>query len=291
MKHYVREMALIFLLLILQTSTLSFVQANSGFTVESTNLQIYRDGLVNIKQTLNVEEFYPQISVLLLSSSIENLIVIDQNQKAVDYEINDFNMTIFTLGSTKISIEYDTIALTNKEAEIWSINLENPYNTLVRLPKNSTVVYLNEMPSAIDTQDSIITFTLQPNQWEISYLLPPSSIGETTDGGTNQNIFPINYVITILGAIILSIIALFYFKKKRKPNIKKIFKDYPQLSKEDKEVIHFLAQNEGSAFEAEIRETFPDLPRTSLWRLVRRLERMEIVGIKKIGLENQVKLK
>ena len=291
MKHYVREAALIFLLLVLQTSTLSFVQANSGFTVESTNLQIYRDGLVYIKQIINVEEFYPQISVPLLSSSVENLIIIDQNQKAVDYEINDFNITIFTLGSTKISIDYDTIALTNKDAEIWSINLENSYNTLVRLPKNSTVVYLNEMPSTIDTQDNVITFTLQPNQWEISYLLPPSSIGDTTDGGTNQNMLPIDHFIALLGAIILSIIALFCFKRKRNPNIKKIFKDFPQLSKEDKAVIHFLAQNEGSAFEAEIRETFPDLPRTSLWRLVRRLERMEIVRIKKIGLENQVKLK
>ena len=291
MKHYVKEVGLVILLLMLQTSTLSHVHANSGFTVESTSLQIYRDGLVKIKQTLNVEEVYPQIIVPLLSSSIENLIVIDQNQKIVDYEINNFNLTIFTLGSTQIFIEYDTIALTNKEAEIWSINLENQHDILVCLPKNSTVVYLSEMPSAIDTQDSIITFMLHPNQWEISYLLPPSSIDETTDGQTNQNMIPIEYFATALGAVILTIMVLFYFKKKRKLNIKKIFKDYPQLSKEDKAVIQFLSKNDDSAFEAEIRETFPDLPRTSLWRLVRRLERMEIVEIKKIGLENQVKLK
>ena len=291
MKHYVKEVGLVILLLILQTSTLSQVHANSGFTVESASLQIYRDGLASVKQTLTVEEFYPQIIVPLLSSSIENLIVIDQNQKIVDYEINNFNLTIFTLGSTQIFIEYDTIALTNKEAEIWSINLENQHDILVCLPKNSTVVYLSEMPSAIDTQDSIITFMLHPNQWEISYLLPPSSIDETTDGQTNQNMIPIEYFATALGAVILTIMVLFYFKKKRKLNIKKIFKDYPQLSKEDKAVVQFLAKNDDRAFEAEIRETFPDLPRTSLWRLVRRLERMEIVEIKKIGLENQVKLK
>ena len=291
MKHYVKEVGLVILLLVLQTSTLSHVHANSGFTFESASLQIYRDGLVNIQQTLNVEELYPQIIVPLLSSSIENLIVIDQNQKIVDYEINNFNLTIFTLGSTQISIEYDTIALTNKDAKVWSINLENQHDILVCLPKNSTVVYLSEMPSAIDTQDSIITFMLHPNQWEISYLLPPSSIDETTDGQTNQNMIPIEYFATALGAVILTIMVLFYFKKKRKLNIKKIFKDYPQLSKEDKAVVQFLAKNDDRAFEAEIRETFPDLPRTSLWRLVRRLERMEIVGIKKIGLENQVKLK
>ncbi len=61
--------------------------------------------------------------------------------------------------------------------------------------------------------------------------------------------------------------------------------------KEDIAVIEFLAEKDGKAFEAEIRERFPDMPRTSLWRLVRRLEGLELVEIKRIGLENQVQLK
>jgi len=43
--------------------------------------------------------------------------------------------------------------------------------------------------------------------------------------------------------------------------------------------------------EAEIRERFPGLPRTTAWRLIRRLEKMEIVIVKKIGLQNQIELK
>lgn len=291
MKHYARDATLVILLLTIQVLTFSCVHANSGFTIESTSLQIYRDGLTIVKQTLTVEEFYPQIIVPLLSSSVENLIIIDQNQKPVDYEINNHNLTVFTLGSTQISIEYETLALTNKEAEVWSINIDSQFDTTICLPKNSTVVYLSEMPTAIDTLDNVITFTLHPNQWEISYILPPSSIDDTTNGQTDQNLVPIEYFIVALGAIILAIILLFFFMKRRKPNVKKIFKNCPQLSKEDKAVIKFLADNEGRAFEAEIRETFPDMPRTSLWRLARRLERLEIVEIKKIGLENQVKLR
>ncbi len=56
-------------------------------------------------------------------------------------------------------------------------------------------------------------------------------------------------------------------------------------------MIQFIAERGGKALEAEIREAFPDLPRTTLWRLVRRLEKMEIVSIKKVGLQNQVELK
>lgn len=291
MKHYVRKASLTILFLVLQVSAIFCVFAQQGFSVESTSMQIYRDGLISIKQTLNVEELYPQIIIPILDSSIENIIVLDQNQKVVDYEINNLNLTIFSLGATQISIEYETFALTNKEAEIWSIIIENQYDTKVSLPKNSTVVYLSEMPNAIDTQENIITFTLYPNQWEISYILSPSSTDDTDNGQTNQNLIPIEYFIAILGSVILIIILIFFFKKKRKPNIKKIFKACPQLSKEDKAVIQFLAENEGRAFEAEIRKKFPDLPRTSLWRLVRRLERMEIVEVNKIGLENQVKIK
>ena len=188
MKHYVRKASLTILFLVLQASAISCVFAQQGFSVESTNLQIYRDGLTTLKQILNVEELYPQITVAVLSSSIENLIVLDQNQKAVDYEINDLNLTIFSLGATQISIEYETFVLTNKEAEIWSIIIENQYDTKVSLPKNSTVVYLSEIPNAIDTQENIITFTLYPNQWEISYLLSPSSISDTDNGQSDLNL-------------------------------------------------------------------------------------------------------
>jgi uncharacterized membrane protein len=290
MKHYVISATLVIIILALQASAISRSFAQQGFIIETTTLQIYRDGLATLKQTLDVEELYPQITIPILSPSIENIIVLDQNQRAVDYEINEQNLTVFSLGATHISLEYDTFALTNKDAEVWSIIVDIQYEVLISLPKNSTVVYLSEMPTAIDTQENVITFTLYPNQWEVSYLLSPSSTEDSSNGQTD-NLIPIEYLIIILGILILIFILILFFKRKRKTNIKKIFKTYPQLSMEDKAVIEFLAENEGRAFEAEIRVKFPDLPRTSLWRLVRRLERMEIVEINKIGLENQVRLK
>ena len=98
-------------------------------------------------------------------------------------------------------------------------------------------------------------------------------------------------VATIVAVAIIGVLLAFVLVRRRKPNITKIVKANPQLMKEDIEVIEFLVERNGKAFEAEIREKFPDMPRTSLWRLVRRLERLEIVEVKKIGLENQVQLK
>ncbi len=51
---------------------------------------------------------------------------------------------------------------------------------------------------------------------------------------------------------------------------------------DDKEVIKFIAQNGGEAFANEIRDRF-DIPRTSAWRMIRRLIGMGIVEERKVG--------
>ena len=268
------------------------VAAQSLFDVESIELTVYRDGVVHVTQTLTVDELAPEITVALLSSSIENMIVVDKNQLLVDYEVSEADLTIFTLGAERAVIEYDTISLTSKEAEVCTLVVDNPYTSSVFLPQNSTVIYLNMMPTAIDTSGTGIKLSLYAGQWEISYVVPLTSEDRTDDNGTHGSPIPIDYLIAAVVAIVAVVIsAILIVKRRRGPNVKKTVKAHPQLKKEDKEVIEFLAEKGGQAFEAEIRERFPDMPRTSLWRLVRRLERLEIVEVKKIGLENQVQLK
>ena len=274
----------------------SFVTANAAgevrFEVEDMNLTVYRDGLVHVTQTLNVNELYPELILTFLSSSIENVIVLDENQLAVDYEINGGNLTVFTLGAERVSVEYDTISLTKKEAEVWTLIADSPYNLTVFLPQNSTVIYLSEMPTAIDTSGTGITLSLYPGYWEISYVVPLLPQDELNGNEGPLASIPIEYLIAAIvavAAVVLS--ALIFVRRRRGPNVDKILKTNPQLKKEDIEVIQFIAEKDGKAFEAEIRERFPNMPRTSLWRLVRRLERLEIVEVKRIGLENQVQLK
>jgi uncharacterized membrane protein len=281
-------MAIITLISLAASST---AVAQSLFEVESIDLTVYRDGLVHVTQTIVVDELAPEVTLPLLSPSIENVIVLDENQLAVDYEINGGNLTVFTLGAESVSVEYDTIALTGKEAEVWTLTADNPYTLTVFLPQNSTVIYLNMMPTAIDTSGTGIKLSLYPGQWEISYVLPLVPDDGTEDNGAPWTI-PIEYLIVAIVAVTAVVLSvLLIVRRRRGPNVEKTMKAYPQLKKEDKEVIEFLAEKGGKAFEAEIRERFPDMPRTSLWRLVRRLERLEIVEVKKIGLENQVQLK
>jgi uncharacterized membrane protein len=291
--YYQRAISVVIAILtLLSFSTATTVVAQSLFEVEFIEVKVYRDGSVHTTQTIIVDELAPDIMLPLLSPSIENVLVLDENQLAVDYEINGGNLTIFTLGATRVLVEYDTIALTKKEAEVWTLVADNPYNLTVFLPQNATVIYLSKMPTAIDTSGTGIKLSLYPSQWEISYVLPLLPEDETQDNGSPWTTIPIEYLIAAIVAVTAVVLsAILIVRRRRGPNVEKILKAHPELKKEDKEVIEFLAEKGGKAFEAEIREQFPDMPRTSLWRLVRRLERLEIVEIKRIGLENQVALK
>ncbi|MCK4884762.1 hypothetical protein KAS24_01705, partial [Candidatus Bathyarchaeota archaeon] len=336
--------------------------------------------LVRVTQTLSVNETLPVVTFPLLSSVVDNFIVLDENQTVLDYEVEGVNLTVFTLGTTSVSVQYDTDSLTNKDAEVWTFLVDSPYNITVLLPEESTIVYLSEMPASIDTDGSKITLSLFPSQWEISYvfsLTPPAefqisnlevtptevkageevtvsvritnvggqagsytlplltinqtveetrtvtlekgastiteftvtkqtlgtynveigglvdqfTVSEAPSNGTHSNVIPTEYLVAAAAAVAAILFVVFLLFRRRGPNIEKIFRMNPQLNTEEKDVIQFLAENEGKAFESQIREQFPDIPRTSLWRLVKRLEKLEIIKVKKIGLENQVELK
>jgi uncharacterized membrane protein len=68
-----------------------------------------------------------------------------------------------------------------------------------------------------------------------------------------------------------------------------ILVEKPYLRPEDQQVLKFLAEKEGAVFESEIRSRF-QLPKTTIWRLVKRLEREELVEIRKAGGQNLIKL-
>ena len=79
------------------------------------------------------------VNIPPLSASIENLIALDKNIFAVHYALNSKTLSVFSLGANEIVVEYDTPALTNKQAEVWTIKLNNSIDVKLILPFNSTI--------------------------------------------------------------------------------------------------------------------------------------------------------
>ncbi len=99
------------------------------------------------------------------------------------------------------------------------------------------------------------------------------------------------------GIAILVVLAVVYLKMTKKPpeamiprkpvDLDLVFEKHPGLRMDDKEVIRFLAESGGEVFANEIRERF-DIPRTSAWRLIRRLVNMGILEERKVGGQSLV---
>jgi uncharacterized membrane protein len=98
------------------------------------------------------------------------------------------------------------------------------------------------------------------------------------------------------GAAVFIYVA--FFLRKRAPeaveikasyDIETLFEEHPYMRLDDKEVIRFIAAAGGETFAAEIRDRF-DVPRTSLWRMIRRLEGEGIVEVETIGGQSLVRI-
>ncbi len=63
-----------------------------------------------------------------------------------------------------------------------------------------------------------------------------------------------------------------------------------EMREDDKHLVSYLEKNGGQAFERDLRKKFL-LPRTTMWRAVKRLERQGIIEIEKKDFQNLVKLR
>ncbi|MGQ0605955.1 MAG: helix-turn-helix transcriptional regulator [Candidatus Nitrosotenuis sp.] len=63
-----------------------------------------------------------------------------------------------------------------------------------------------------------------------------------------------------------------------------------EMREDDKQLVSYLEKNGGQAFERDLRKKFL-LPRTTMWRAVKRLERQGIIEIEKKDFQNLVRLK
>lgn len=109
----------------------------------------------------------------------------------------------------------------------------------------------------------------------------------------------------VLGAVLVPVVIVLGFfvfksrkksadqmveKKKRRMDVKRIFREHNDLMPEEKQAIQFLVDNNGEAFEAELYD-YLKLPRTTTWRLVKRLEGMGIIKTSKFRRQNRIRVK
>ena len=267
------------------------------------DLIIYPDGSTHVSTEINVDPFLTDYELNLFGTSIDNFVVIGNDEFLLDTDIIDDTALIQTFGFSVLKIEYDIHDLVSKQGKLWTFSLDSPSDFKLLLPQNSAIVGMTNLPINMEIVNDQNQLTLSSGKTEIDYFFSTST-NPIPDTKTEIDYF--SYV--IVGVIIVIILIGFtiFVRSKQKnsnsieqiptsqknviSNIETIFKLKPDLREDDKELVKFIFNNGGEALESELRKKFLQ-PRTTMWRAVKRLEREGVIEIEKKDLQNLVKLR
>jgi uncharacterized membrane protein len=239
-------------------------------------------------------------NVTLLSETIQNLLIVDENNLPLEHIINGDVAAIYNIGSTKIVLSYLTQNLTTKAGPYWTITTDYPESIELVLPQNASIISINTVPDLIENLNGSLKLTMPNGLTEIIYTTSHTLADQNAISSSNNSeqwLLAAAAVIVIIILLTLTGVWLQKRKKITKPKLKKeekqevdlekILNKNRELRQDETQVIKYLANKNGKAFEAELFELL-NLPRTTTWRLIRRLEGLEIVHIKKSRRQNIV---
>lgn len=282
------------------------LQTSFGST-RSLDLILYSDGSAHISAEIEVDPLEPDFEVDLFGPSIDNFVAVGENGFLLSHDdIIESNITIDTFGSSYITIDYDIHDLISKEGRIWTFSFDSPSNYSLLMPSNSIIVGMNALPTNMDIENDQTKLELGSGLSEVNYIFGTSNPPVTNPEEPSTDL----QYLAIIGVAAAAAGGVLVMKRKQgksspviqtetvpkpKPiadglDTETIFQMRPEMRDDDKEIVKFISENGGEAFESDLRKKFLQ-PRTTMWRAVKRLERQGVIEITKKDLQNLVKLK
>jgi uncharacterized membrane protein len=279
-------------------------------STRTLELIIYSDGSTHVSTQIDVDPLEPDFELDLFGKSIDNFVAVGDAGFLLSEEIVEDKAIIDTFGSSSITIDYDVHDLISKEGRVWTFSFDSPSNYTLLMPKNSVIVGMSALPNNMELIDEQTKLDLTAGLSEINYIF------STTVNPINKPEIPIessfNYVNAAIigGPIIAAVIGIVLMLKRKQKSLpiistesisekqteikpsdtEAIFNFRPEMREDDKEIVKFISDKGGQVLESELRKKFLQ-PRTTMWRAVKRLERLGIIEIDKKDLQNLVKLK
>ena len=278
-------------------------------TTRTLDLIINTDGSTNISSQIDVDSSNFELS--LFGPSIDNFVAIGSDGTTLSGQVIEDKAMIQTDDYSSITVNYDIHDLISKEGRVWTFSFDSPTSYSLLMPENSVIVGMNILPENMEQLDSQIKLQIPTGPAQIDYIFSTPIEAPTTPSESSFDPVTIGMIV---GPIAAAAIAGVIVAKKRqsKPQLQTeviqtetiqtpkpttdsltpdaIFDLRPDMREDDKEIVKFISENGGEVFESDLRKKFLQ-PRTTMWRAVKRLERLGVVEIYKKDLLNMVKLR
>jgi len=185
-----RELSILGLIMMLAFSAYAPVYAQEPFSPRSLKVEIYADGVVSIEYSLNVDTTYATINVPLFGTSFENILVLNHLAESLDYESIAGGIKIYTLGTYRVWIIYETKDLTSEiGGGFWTFSINSPINFTIVLPRDMDIISLSRSPISIEIVKDKTLLKMLAGELELVYsailpvpvLVPPEIPGAPSD--------------------------------------------------------------------------------------------------------------
>ena len=283
---------------------------SSFSTTKTLELTMYSDGSTHISSQIQVDSFSPDYEINLFGPSVDNFVAVGENGFLLTSEIVNNTAIVDTFGSSSITIDYDIHDLISKEGRIWTFSFDSPSEYSLLMPSNSIIVGMSTIPKNMEITDEQTILELSSGETEINYILgtPQTPVDPTPPPQpTPTEDYTIPIIIGGIAAAGIGGASIMIKKNKTKSSSiqteikeekpknepvdpQRIFDYVPDMREDDKKIVRFISENGGQVFESELRKKFLQ-PRTTMWRAVKRLERLGVIEINKKDMQNLVILK
>jgi uncharacterized membrane protein len=258
------------------------------YSVGSLSFTVASNGDAQVTQTLtNIDVRTPSVNVTIYAKTPQNLVATDNGGQILRYFPYYYgqysNYTIDTLGASSVLIQYDTSELVNQSGGVWNFSIDTAYNYTLTLPAMITASPTPNAIGSVKDPSGLTILTMAAGKSHVVYVFDVAS-------GTALTSPLIGGILGVSGGSLATYLII-RRRKERKIDSGRVIRAHPELRGEEQEVVNFLAQKNGEAMESEIREAFEKIPKTTMWRLLKRLEEAEVVTLEKAGNQNRVKLK
>ena len=239
----------------------------------------------------------------------KNSVIVGMNVAPLNIQIAD-DQSLISLPSGSSEINYIIGVLgTNKTATVAIQHAQDFINTTAASVGGKTP---NKAIAKLETAKSDFNQGKYSDAESLanaakSLALQEQQITNNSVSNISSDNFPTYLLIVVVGIVTAGATGLIIIKRTRSSNtvipsdiiknnnyvaadMETIYKLKPELRQDDKDIVAFISEKGGQVFESDLRKKFL-MPRTTMWRAVKRLEREDIIEIEKIDQKNLIKLR